>query len=102
MQATQILAEFGAGFPLRSLPPEVTHDANRAVIDWYASVFPGLDTPPVRLLEPALSEDQDQWAARLVLGRRAKTRTACLHATYTHPSSTFHWEKQHVPSRVCL
>ena len=78
MHATQILAEFGAGFRQQPIAPDLTHHAKRAVIDWYASVFPGLKTDPVRLLEATLAEDLDQGAARLVLGRRAKARTAAL------------------------
>lgn len=78
MFATQVLAEFGAAFRLQSLPDDVAHHAKRAVIDWYASVFPGLDASPVQMLEQALSEDLDHGSARLILGRRATARTAAL------------------------
>lgn len=78
MFATQVLAEFGAAFRLQPLPEDVAHHAKRAVIDWYASVFPGLNAAPVQMLEQALSEDLDHGSARLILGRRSTARTAAL------------------------
>lgn len=78
MFATQRLAEFGAAFRLTRLPEDVIHHAKRAVVDWYASVFPGLHATPVQMLEQVLSEDLDHGSARLVLGRRATVRTAAL------------------------
>ena len=44
MHATQKLARFGAALSATELAPEVAHHAQRAVIDWYASIYPGLDT----------------------------------------------------------
>lgn len=78
MFATQVLAEFGAAFRLQPLPEDIAHYAKRAVIDWYASVFPGLNAAPVQMLEQALSEDLDHGSARLILGRRSTARTAAL------------------------
>ena len=78
MFATQLLGEFGAAFRLQPLPDDVAHHAKRAVVDWYASVYPGLDAAPVQLLERALSEDLDHGSARLILGRRSTARTAAL------------------------
>ncbi len=48
MHATEIFAEYAADFRDRPLPDEVVHHAKRAVIDWYASLFPGLAADPVR------------------------------------------------------
>jgi 2-methylcitrate dehydratase PrpD len=78
MLAIQLLAEFGAAFQRQPLPDDVIHHAKRAVIDWYASVFPGLNAAPVQILEKALSEDLDHGSARLILGRHATARTAAL------------------------
>ena len=76
--ATQVFADYAAEFSLQPLPDEVLHHAKRAVIDWYASLYPGLASPPVQMLEQTLSEDLDHGGARLAQGRRATARTAAL------------------------
>ncbi len=78
MHPTQVFARFAAGFREMALPPEVLHHAKRAVIDWHASLYPGLATAPVRILEQALAEDLDRGHARLALGRPATARAAAL------------------------
>jgi len=64
----------------RKLPlaPEVLHHAKRAVIDWYAALYPGAVVAPATLLEKALAEELDRGDARLALGRRATVRAAAL------------------------
>ncbi|MCW5658731.1 MAG: MmgE/PrpD family protein [Burkholderiaceae bacterium] len=70
------------------MPRAVAHAAQRAVIDWYASLYPGLDMPAVQLLERTLSEDFDRGACHLVgkgAGRAATARAAALyHGTAAH------------------
>lgn len=78
MLATQVFARFAHEASQRALPPEVLHHAQRAVIDWYASLYPGLAMPAVQLLEAALAEDLDRGDARLALGRAATARAAAL------------------------
>src|SRR3954469_21797589 len=78
MFATQVFARYSATFREQVLPPEVLHHARRAVMDWYASVYPGLATEAVRRLEEVLAEDLDRGAARLVRGRAATARVAAL------------------------
>lgn len=78
MHATQIFARCAAEFHRTPLPPEVVHHAKRAVVDWYASLFPGLSTAPVRQLEEALSDDLDHGRAFLAHGRSATARAAAL------------------------
>jgi len=78
MHATETFARYAAEFRRQPLPPEVIHHAKRAVIDWYASVFPGLATAPVRQLEEALADDLDRGRASLILGRSATARAAAL------------------------
>ena len=78
MLATQVFADYATVFRAQPLPEEVVHHAKRAVIDWYASLFPGLATPSVKMLEQALADDLDHGGARLALGRRATARTAAL------------------------
>lgn len=76
--ATRVLARYGAGFARRELPSKVVHHAKRAVIDWYAAVYPGFATAPVRLLQEVLGEDLDRGIARLATGRAATVRAAAL------------------------
>lgn len=78
MHATQIFARYAAEFHREPLPPEVVHHAKRAVVDWYASLFPGLSAAPVRQLEETLAEDLDHGRAFLARGRSATARTAAL------------------------
>lgn len=78
MHAVETFARFAAGFAEKPLPAEVAHHAQRAVIDWYASIYPGLDTPAVQVLMQTMSEDLDRGAAQLVMGRQATTRAAAL------------------------
>lgn len=76
--ATQRLAQFAAAQAQQPLSPEVTHHAQRAVVDWYASLYPGLDTPAVRLLEQVLQDDLDRGPCQLAQGRLATVRAAAL------------------------
>ncbi|WP_459618530.1 MmgE/PrpD family protein [Bordetella sp. 2513F-2] len=78
MFATEIFADHAAAFRTAAIPADVLHHAKRAVIDWYASVFPGLACPVVGKLEAAMAADLDRGDARLVGGRRATLRTAAL------------------------
>jgi len=78
MHATEIFARYAADFHRQPLPPEVIHHAKRAVIDWYASVFPGLAAAPVRQLEEVLADDLGCGRASLILGRPATARAAAL------------------------
>lgn len=78
MHVTQTFARCAADFQHESLPPDVLHHAKRAVIDWYASLFPGLDVAPVRQLERVLADDLDRGRATLAQGRSATARAAAL------------------------
>ncbi|HSV46038.1 MAG TPA: MmgE/PrpD family protein, partial [Ramlibacter sp.] len=78
MFAPQVFARYAAAFTGQALPAEVMHHAKRAVVDWYASVYPGLSREPVRLLEEVLAEDLDRGSARLILGRAATARAAAM------------------------
>ena len=86
--ATQVLARFTADLATRPLTSEVIHHAQRAVIDWYASLVPGLDTPAVCVLERVLADDLGRGPARLVgpgQPRAATVRAAALlHGTAAH------------------
>jgi len=85
MHATEVFARYVAGFQRQALPAEVIHHAKRAVIDWYASLFPGFGTAPVQQLENALADDLDHGRACLVGGRVATARAAALiHGTAAH------------------
>ncbi len=78
MYVTELFAQYAMRFRAQPLPAEVLHHARRAVIDWYASVFPGFETQPVKLLLEAVAEDLDRGKARIATGRAATTRTAAL------------------------
>lgn len=85
MHATQTLARFATRQVHDALTPEVTHAAQRAVVDWYASLYPGLGMPAVQVLEKTLADDLDRGTARLALGRSATVRAAALiHGTAAH------------------
>ena len=68
MFATEVFALHAARFRDEPLSADVLHHAKRAVIDWYASLYPGLDAPAVQGLEAVLSDDLDRGAARLARG----------------------------------
>ena len=76
--AVQLFAKFATQFDEATAPDKVWHHAKRAVIDWYASFFPGLETESVRVLEKILAEDFDRGDSRLANGRAATTRAAAL------------------------
>ena len=78
MHATEIFARYATEFQRQPLPDEVIHHAKRAVIDWYASLFPGLNTPPVAILEQALTDDLNRGRALLGTGRASTARAAAL------------------------
>jgi 2-methylcitrate dehydratase PrpD len=78
MHAVETFARFATGFAQTPLPAEVAHHAQRAVIDWYASIYPGLHTPAVQVLMNTLADDLDRGGARLVQGRHAGPRAAAL------------------------
>ncbi|MDR7151932.1 2-methylcitrate dehydratase PrpD [Hydrogenophaga palleronii] len=78
MYVTQTFARFATEFAQAPLPAEVAHHAQRAVIDWYASIYPGLDTPAVQVLTQTMVDELDRGTAQLVQGRQATTRAAAL------------------------
>ncbi|MEJ8292346.1 MmgE/PrpD family protein [Delftia tsuruhatensis] len=79
MYATEVFGQYAGRFHGTRLPDEVIHHAKRAVIDWYASLFPGLAAGPLAQLEQVLAEDLDRGRARLGNGRRATARAAALY-----------------------
>ena len=83
--ATQTFAQYASEFAHQPMSAAVTHHAKRAVIDWFASLYPGLGMPAVRLLEVSLDEDLGHGKARLMDGRLATVRAAALiHGTASH------------------
>jgi 2-methylcitrate dehydratase PrpD len=82
MFATQILARGACEWASRPLAHDVLHGAQRAVMDWFASIYPGLDMNAVRLLEQVLSDDLDRGPARLVGKGPSRAATARAAALY--------------------
>ena len=66
MHVVERYARFAEEFRRRPLPPEVTHHARRAVIDWHAAWLAGAVVPPATLLERAFAD------------RKTSPRTAAL------------------------
>jgi 2-methylcitrate dehydratase PrpD len=82
MFATEVLARGAVAISAGPLDPAVLHAAQRAVIDWFASLYPGLDMEAVKVLEQVLADDLDRGPARLVgqgAGRAATMRAAALY-----------------------
>jgi len=78
MHATEVFGRYAQDYRRTALPGEVIHHAKRAVIDWYASLFPGLASDPLTPLEDVLADDLDRGRARLGNGRSATARAAAL------------------------
>ena len=78
MHATEVFGQFAAQYHRTELPETVIHHAKRAVIDWYAALFPGLGAAPLAQLEQVLAEDLDRGSCRLGNGRMATARAAAL------------------------
>ncbi|GKS84752.1 MmgE/PrpD family protein [Acidovorax sp. SUPP1855] len=79
MHATEVFGQYARAFHHTTLPDPVIHHAKRAVIDWHASLFPGLATAPLAQLEQVLADDLDRGPARLGNGRAATARAAALY-----------------------
>lgn len=79
MHATEVFGHYAQDYHHTALPDEVIHHAKRAVIDWYAALFPGLATNPLAQLEQVLADDLDHGRARLGSGRHATARAAALY-----------------------
>ena len=88
MFATEKLARWAGAFEQQDLSDDVVRHAQRALIDWYASLYPGLSTPAVATLLNVFAEDIDRGQARILTTdgeRAATTRTAALiHGTAAH------------------
>lgn len=78
MYATEVFGCYAEQYKHQILPAKVIHHAKRAVIDWYASLLPGLASAPLAQLERVLSEDLDRGRASLGNGRAATARAAAL------------------------
>lgn len=79
MHATEVFGRYAEEYRHTVLTDDVIHHAKRAVIDWYASLFPGLTADPLAQLEQVLAEDLDHGRARLGNGRSATARAAALY-----------------------
>ncbi|CAN7595230.1 MmgE/PrpD family protein [Acidovorax sp. LjRoot117] len=79
MHATEVFGRYAEEYRQSVLDDDVIHHAKRAVIDWYASLFPGLAADPLTQLEQVLADDLDHGRARLGNGRSATARAAALY-----------------------
>ena len=86
MHATEIFGGYAEQYKKQVLPAEVIHHAKRAVIDWHASLYPGLSTAPLAQLEQVLADDLDRGRARLGEGAGAAVLSADVAAArLSHP-----------------
>lgn len=79
MYATEVFGRYAQAYRETPLSAQVIHHAKRAVIDWYAALFPGLAADPLAQLEQVLADDLDRGRARLGNGRSATARAAALY-----------------------
>ena len=79
LHATEVFGQYAERYSQAALPDAVLHHAKRALIDWYAALFPGLAAAPLAQLEQVLAEDLDHGRARLGNGRAATARAAALY-----------------------
>lgn len=78
MHIVEQFARYAVDYRTQPITQDVLHHAKRAVIDWYAALFPGAVLPPATLLEKAYAEELGNGRARLALGAPATTRLAAL------------------------
>ena len=50
-------AAFATAYRKETIAPSVMHHAKRAVIDWFAALYPGAVMAPATLLEKALADE---------------------------------------------
>jgi 2-methylcitrate dehydratase PrpD len=60
-----LLAEYGARDAKRALPDEVMHHAKRAIVDWFAALYPGTRMAPATLLVKAHARELGYGACSL-------------------------------------
>jgi 2-methylcitrate dehydratase PrpD len=78
MYLVEQFARFAVDYRAIPLEGAVLHHAKRAVIDWFAALYPGAVLAPATSLEKALAEELGRGNARLALGQTAATRAAAL------------------------
>lgn len=80
------LAAHAADWRTRPVPPALAHHTRRALVDWFAALFPGARQAPASLMAPALASERGEGAALCYAdGRRGAPRhAALLNATAAH------------------
>ncbi len=78
MHIVEQFAQWAIAYRSQSMSADVQHHTKRAVVDWFAALYPGAVLAPATLFEAALAEELDHGKARLALGRAATTRAAAF------------------------
>ncbi len=78
MHIVEQFARWAVSYRSQSMSPDVKHHAKRAIVDWFAALYPGAVVAPATMFETALAEELDHGKARLALGRHATTRAAAF------------------------
>ena len=60
------------------MSPDVAHHTKRAIVDWFAALWPGAVIAPATMFEVALADELGHGKARLALGGLATTRVAAF------------------------
>ncbi|WP_354122607.1 MmgE/PrpD family protein [Bradyrhizobium sp. LA6.7] len=80
------LAETAAGWRKRDLSPDVEWAARRAVLDWFATTFPGCSELPAKLVLGALAEEKTSGLAICYVdgSKRSPRQAAMVNAIASH------------------
>lgn len=78
MHACEIFGAYAGRFHDTRLPDEVLHHARRALVDWCAALYPGLDAAPLPQLRRLMAGEAGSGPAQLGRGACAGARTAAL------------------------
>ena len=76
MYVVEQFAHWATAYRTQAITPEVAHHTKRAIVDWFAALWPGAVLPPATLFEKSLAEEIGHGSARLALGQRATARAA--------------------------
>lgn len=78
MHIVEQFSHWAVSYRNQPMAPDVMHHTKRAIVDWFAALYPGAVVAPATMFEAALAEELDHGHARLALGRRATTRAAAF------------------------
>lgn len=82
---SRLLAEFAAAARYDDLPPQVVHEAQRAILDWLGSALAGALEPPARIAQQVIASfGLGDEATVFGAGRAAATSAALANGVASH------------------